>query len=78
MNRIVIDQASVAKLGALDQAAELCDEAGHVLGYFTPTHDHSIYEGVDSPLSAEELERRFQRGGGRSLAEIMVDLERRA
>ena len=78
MNRIVIDQASVEKLGALEQLAELCDESGHVLGYFTPTQDRSLYEGVESPISGEELTRRIKDGGGRTLPEIMADLERRA
>jgi hypothetical protein len=78
MNRIIIDQASMAKLGALDQSAELCDETGRILGYFTPTHDRSLYEGVEPPISAEELERRFQGGGGRPLADIMADLEQRS
>jgi hypothetical protein len=78
MNRIVIDPASVAKLGALEQAAELCDDSGRVLGYFTPSHDRSLYDSVECPVSAEELSRRAQRGGGRPLADIMSDLEKRA
>jgi hypothetical protein len=79
MNRIVIDQANAAKLESIgQQCAEIHDESGRLLGYFTPAVDHSLYEGVESPISAEELSRRIQQGGGRQLKEIIADLERRA
>jgi len=78
MNRIIVDQATVAKFDALDEVAELCDNSGRILGFFTPSQNHSLYEGVESPISAEEFDRRVQEGGGRTLKEIMADLERRA
>ena len=78
MNRIVVDQANAAKLDGVEQVAELCDESGRLLGYFTPAHDHSLYEGVESPISGEEMSRRIEQGGGRTLKEIMADLQRRA
>jgi len=36
----------------------------------------SLYEGVEVPVSEEELDQIEREGGGRSLAEIMADLER--
>jgi hypothetical protein len=45
-----------------------------VVGYFAPTLDPADYEGVDSPASEEELDRRSRAGDGRTLAEIMTDL----
>jgi hypothetical protein len=78
MNLFVVDHAHAAKLDSIgQQCAEIRDESGRLLGYFTPAVDHSIYEGVESPISAEEMTRRIQQGGGRSLKEIMADLERR-
>jgi hypothetical protein len=77
MQRIVVDPShwTVFSLG---DAAELCDDAGHVLGYFTPAVDRSVYEGVESPTSIDELLRRKQEGGGRPLVDILRDLESRA
>ena len=77
MDRIVIDQVNSVKFGGLAHAAELCDEAGHLLGYFTPAHTRSLYEGIHIPVSEEELDQIEREGGGRSLAEIMADLEGR-
>jgi hypothetical protein len=36
-----------------------------------------MYEGVDSPTSHEELLRRSREGGGRPLADILADLEKK-
>lgn len=78
MNRIVVDRSFVNQLGVQAEIAALYDPAGHILGYFTPAAGTSEYEGVDSPASDEEIERRSREGGGRTLTEIMADLERRA
>ena len=78
MNKIILDQTALAAFEKLDHSAELCDPSGRVLGYFTPAVDRSLYEGVDSPVSEEELDRRSREGGGRTLAQIMADLERRS
>jgi hypothetical protein len=76
MTRLVVDEATVARLGNLREPFEFCDESGTVLGYFTPVAERSVYEGVDSPTSEEELARRSREGGGRPLAEILKDLEK--
>lgn len=80
--RITVDEVLRDKLGGLQSHAELCDESGYVsgyvVGYFTPAADRLIYEGVQSPTSHEELDRRSRQGGGRPLHEILDDLERRA
>jgi len=77
MNSITVDPALLRDLGRLDCAAELRDPTGKVLGYFTPVTDPSLYVGVESPTSEEELDRRSREGGGRQLGEILRDLERR-
>ena len=78
MNKVILDQSALTKLNELNEGAEICDETGRVVGFFMPAVDRSLYEGVDSPVSTEELSRRSKQGGGRSLPEILADLEKRA
>jgi len=77
MVRVTIDETFRAKLGNLDSPLELCDETGRVVGHFIPEQDRSIYEGVESPTSNEELERRLREEPGRPLEDILRDLEGR-
>ena len=77
MTRIVtFDAATAAKLGSFKERIEVCDETGRPLGHFTPLGVKSVYEGLNSPFSDEELDRRQREGGGRTLAEVLADLER--
>jgi hypothetical protein len=78
MTRIIVDGSLGSKLGNLAEPVELCDPYGRVLGRFTPTFDPSLYERLEPQISEEELIRREQGGGGRTLAEIVADLEKRA
>jgi hypothetical protein len=75
MIKIVVDQAVCDKLTEVGDRAELCDKSGRVIGFFHPAPDDE-YSGYESPLSDEELDRRSREGGGRSLEEIMADLEK--
>lgn len=73
MPRLLITELVPETLRALTHPVELVDEAGVVLGQYVPTAC------VREPqLSREELERRLAEPGGRTLAEIMTDLEKRA
>ncbi len=80
MTKITLDQATLAKLNDLRERVEFCNEAGHTLGYFepVPSRDRSLYERVEAPISEDELRRREQELGGRTLAEILADLEKKA
>jgi hypothetical protein len=78
MNKITLDPTTLAKLSSVGQRVELCDPSGRTLGYFVPIVAPAANEAMDSPLSEEELDRRAQQRTGRSLAEIMTDLEKRA
>jgi hypothetical protein len=78
MTQVIIDSSTKAKLVHLTGRAEICDEFGKVLGHFTPVFDPSQYEGIEPDSSEEELDRRQKEGGGRTLAEILADLEKRA
>ncbi len=77
MSKLVLDRETAAKFQQLEQGVEVCDESGRILGYFSPRPDPSIYENIEPPISDEELERRANEGGGRTLAEILADLEKR-
>ena len=72
MNKVILDVSTVAKLEQMKQGAEICDPAGRVVGFFTPTAESPVYE-IEDPPSREELDQFEQ--SGRPLDEIMKDLE---
>jgi hypothetical protein len=78
MSKVVLDETLRAKLNDLTEHVEICDPAGNTLGHYLPAelYHRLLYEGVEDPISDEELERRLGEPGGRSLAEILADLEK--
>jgi hypothetical protein len=73
MTRLVLDHDTLTRLGPLDKPLEICDESGHILGFFRPLDSKDL-----QPLiSREEIERRRNEKGGRTLPEILRDLESR-
>jgi len=78
MTKVVVDPATRAKLLDARNPMELCDDSGHVLGHFIPIAADSTQLSLDPQVSDEELDRREREGGGRSLREILADLEKRA
>ncbi len=78
MSAIILDNTMLTKLLNVTGTVDLCDAAGHVVGHFVPAFDPNDYEGLEPPFSAEELRQIKASGGGRSLAEILKDLENRA
>jgi hypothetical protein len=71
MSRIVVDATLHEKLARILHPVELCDADGHVLGRYIP--DLSLYD-LEPGVSEEELRRREQAGGGRTLKGILSDL----
>ena len=63
MTRLRIDADLPAKLLQLTEAAELCDEAGVVVGRFNPVFDPSRWEIIGPEISEEELDRRANSQG---------------
>jgi len=57
MPRVILDAATLAKLHHLKEPLELCDEAGNVLGRFTPSLVPPGWEPVTPDISEEELDR---------------------
>jgi hypothetical protein len=74
MSRITLDRDTLAKLMAEKGPVEVCDPSGVVVGRFAPNGGHQ----KEPKISEEELARREVAGGGRTLAEIMADLRKRA
>jgi hypothetical protein len=57
---------------------ELVDLEGCRLGTFTPVDKKSLYQDVEIPFTEEEIRRFAAETGGRTLAEILADLEKQS
>jgi len=79
MTRVTVDSTVSAQLSAYDGPVELCDNAGHTLGYFQPILPVAETERIlgECPISDAELRRRRQVRAGRPLTEILQDLRGR-
>jgi hypothetical protein len=73
MPKLIIDSTLHEKLLTLTHAVELCDSQGRVVGRYTP-----VPSGRGPQISEEEIQRRKSQEGGRTLAEILADLEKRS
>lgn len=78
MTKLIVDSAMRVKLAEARNALELCDDDGHVLGHFIPITSGSQRSSSEPQVSDDELDRREREGGGRSLREILADLEKSA
>jgi hypothetical protein len=76
MDKLVIDPALRAQFPNLAGPVEFCDEAGKTLGHFLPAdvYREFLLAWVNANITEEELERRRQEPGGRTLAEIWKSL----
>jgi hypothetical protein len=75
MSIIIVHDPLTSKLAAAEAPLEVCAADGRLLGYFTPAKEKKL--NLDPGISEEEAERRFAAGGGRPLADILRDLEKR-
>ena len=74
MGRITIDDGTREKLAASTAPGgitELCDGAGNVVGYFTPT----ARAAPEPQISDEEIERRTSEGKLYTHEEVMAHLK---
>ena len=78
MTTIVLDDTLRKKLHGLEAEIQLRDETGKLVGHVLPAEKYQslLYPWAKNRLSDEELTRRSQEPGGRSLAEILADLPR--
>ena len=77
MIKLNLDHTTITSLANLNERMEFCDETGRTLGFFTPVHHTSLYDGIQSPASDAELRRREAEEIGRPLQEILASLRRR-
>jgi len=75
MSRLLLDASLADNLRKAFDVVEIVDEAGRVLGVYTPILKHVPPPGFKFPITDEELERRKQEKTGRSLDEILQDLK---
>ena len=74
MTQRFVDDPKFEEFFDVDEPVEIIGASGRSLGWFHP----ALYEGVDAPVSEEELDRRSTEPDGRTLAEILRDLEQNA
>jgi hypothetical protein len=77
MVKLTLDPETAAKLSGVQQRVQLCDASGKSLGWFQPAFRREEFEGLEPPFSEEELRAAEQEQGGRTLDEILADLDRR-
>lgn len=77
MTRVVLDRETLNRIGKLDHPVEFCDDAGRTLGFFKPLENRDAYRELEPLIGPEEITRRKQIREGRTLAEILADLEKR-
>lgn len=77
MVRYTLDADTCRKLGQANEAVELCDGAGRVIGFFLPEGAPRGVPpaGMQIPLSRDEIERRRASPMGRTLSEILRGLD---
>jgi hypothetical protein len=70
MTKVIVDPVLRAKLNDLTDQVELCDADRRTLGHFLPPSlcGRLLYASIQVPFVEEEIARRRQATGGRSLA----------
>ena len=77
MTQITLDATLAVRLEMVNHIVELCDPSGRVLGRFVPAPDPAPYEGLEPPISPEELQRRKKsKGKTYTTAEVLAHLEK--
>ena len=74
MTKLTLNEPASETLASAKGWTEVCNPDGKVIGFFTPATP--IYEGEECPIPLEELERRSKSGRGRTLKEILDELEK--
>ena len=76
MTKVFLDATLDSRFRNVDEA-ELCDQSGRTLGRFLSeqVYRRLRYDWANAQVTDEELQRRFQQPGGRSLAEIWARLQ---
>jgi hypothetical protein len=78
MTKRTMDPELRAKLGDLQDLVEFCDESGRLVGFFHPAAPRSDASDrrTTSPISDAEIEAARAQRTGRTLPDILADLDR--
>ena len=71
MTRIVLDPEIESRLAGIQEAVELCDHDGRLIGDFHPARSLRDL----SPLTDADVEKLRGQAGGRPLKDILKDLQ---
>jgi hypothetical protein len=77
VTKVILDQTTESRFTNLSDRAEICDHQGRTIGIFIPVVGRALYGRVPVPFTEEELDRFEQEPGGRPLADILADLEKK-
>lgn len=77
MTSVKMDAGMIERLRGVTEAVQLCDDQGHVVGYFRPACGSQRYPEPPA-LDPEELRRRLASPDRRTISEILADLKSRA
>ena len=73
MTQILLDAKLARQLRSSANPLELCDPSGAVVGVFAPVNQSKFAV----PFTEDEIQKSKQAKGGRPLADILADLEKR-
>jgi hypothetical protein len=73
MSVMIVSEAMKAQLTAAESSIKVCSSDGNVLSYFTPAKAKRL--NLDPGITDDEMLARVAAGGGRSLTEILAELE---
>ena len=76
MTTIVLNKQLLGRFTGIHEEAEVRDESGNLCGKFVPINHPN--DRFIPPFTKEELDLAAAEPGGRSLAEILADLESRS
>jgi hypothetical protein len=76
MSKVTLDSTISNQLRRFKEPVELLDSCGSPLGTFTPADQETSSSKASVPFTFDELKRFENEPGGRSLDEILADLEK--
>jgi hypothetical protein len=77
MSITITDPALLAQLTQAGSLVDIRDPSGNIIGRFIQENGRPLPPGVKSPITDEEFEEARKQTGGRPLADIIRDLERK-
>jgi hypothetical protein len=78
MSNITIPE-SLTSAFSVTQPTRICDEKGHILGYYTPRREatEEDYEWAFKNITKEQIDAALNSGPGRPASEIIPELIRK-